>query len=121
MKKADIVLVSMPFAPFWIPNAGLGVLTSSAKKAGLSVSATYPEIRLGQKIGPSLYNFISENYLTKQINTINLLTVKNLDIKSYKLMVKYIFYCYQIISLFLICFLFKYLIFIFLIFFHSVL
>jgi ribosomal peptide maturation radical SAM protein 1 len=62
MSKTDIVLVSMPFAPFFTPNAGIGVLTAAARKAGLAVSATYPAIRLGQQIGTVLYNFIAETY-----------------------------------------------------------
>lgn len=66
MTKIDIVLVSMPFAPFWSCNAGIGVLTGAAKNAGLSVKATYPCIRFGQTIGAGLYNIISENYLARQ-------------------------------------------------------
>lgn len=67
MDRTEIVLVSMPFGPFWIPTAGIGVLTGAAKQAGFSVRATYSSIRLGQKIGPVLYNFISENYLARQV------------------------------------------------------
>jgi len=67
MDQADIVLVGMPFAPFWVANAGIGVLKGSARKAGLSVQATYPAIRLGRKIGTGLYNFVSESYLSRHI------------------------------------------------------
>lgn len=63
----DILLATLPFAPYWMPNAGIAVLKGAALRAGLSVRATYPSMRLGRKLGNGLYNFISECYLSRRI------------------------------------------------------
>ena len=57
--SADVVLVSMPFGPLFLPSIGLGLLKAAIAGRGVGVKDFYFTLSLAERIGTRLYLEIS--------------------------------------------------------------
>src|SRR5262245_21947813 len=58
--KAPLILVNMPFGAIQFPSIQLGILQSLAQSANIPCKSIYPNIASAQRIGPALYNVLSD-------------------------------------------------------------
>src|SRR5262245_20473261 len=59
--KEPLILVNMPFGAIQFPSIQLGIPQSLAQSANLPCKSIYSNIAFAQRIGPTLYNFLSNH------------------------------------------------------------
>jgi ribosomal peptide maturation radical SAM protein 1 len=59
--KAPLILVNMPFGAIQFPSIQLGILQSLAQSANIPCKSIYANIEFAQRIGPALYNVLSNH------------------------------------------------------------
>jgi ribosomal peptide maturation radical SAM protein 1 len=59
--REPLILVNMPFAAIQFPSIQLGVLQALAKAGDIPCKALHANISFAQRIGPSLYNVLSNH------------------------------------------------------------
>jgi ribosomal peptide maturation radical SAM protein 1 len=59
--KEPLILVNMPFGAIQFPSIQLGILQSLAQSANIPCKSIYSNIAFAQRIGPTLYNFLSNH------------------------------------------------------------
>lgn len=60
MRRADVVLINMPFGPLLSPSLGLSLLKSALNQDRVSVTVLYFSISYAELIGERLYDCISQ-------------------------------------------------------------